>query len=135
MVETNFLPTSTQTPTPELIPTLLPTREPSSTATKIFTPTETIPPVLFRLLTHGPLPNWQYLVTFENDKPVTGDYSLIVDKNKKYTCFTRTDHPNYLYCAGPMAGIDTTVEFTLYTLKTKEEILAGEIYIPLQFGP
>ncbi len=135
MVETSFSPTSAQTLAPGLTPTQPPIKESSSTATKIFTPTETIPPVFFRLLTHGPLPNWQYLVTFENDEPVTGDYSLIVGQNKEYTCFTRADHPNYLYCAGPMAGIDTTVEFKLYPLESKVEILTGEIYIPLQFAP
>jgi hypothetical protein len=127
--------TITRTSTPEMTPTLTPTIEPSETTTQIFTPTVTTPPVFFRLLTHGPLPNWQYLVTFENDNPVSGEYLLIVDKNKEYTCFTRADHPNYLYCAGSMAGIDTTVEFTLYAMDTKVKILTGEIYIPLKFAP
>jgi hypothetical protein len=135
VAKTNAPPTITQSPIPDITPIQRQTVEPSATVTEIFTSTVTISPAQFHLLTHGPLPNWQYLVTFENTEPVVGDYSLIVDQNKEYTCFTRTDHPSYLYCTGPMAGIDTIVEFTLYTLDPHQEVLSGDFYIPYQFAP
>ncbi len=133
--EVSLSPTISYTASPVPTATPSPTFPSSPTILTISTPTTTLLPMQIQLLTHGPLPNWQYLVTFENDEPVTGEYLLIVDKNKKYACSTRTDHPYYLYCVGPMAGIDTTISFTLYTLEPKQEVLSGEFYIPYQFAP
>ncbi len=86
------------------------------------------------LLSHGVLPNWNYLVTFAFPEPVKDLYYLMVDTNKQYTCTTRQDFPNYLYCSGPMSRIDDFVSYQLKSVSQNGFVLEGEIYIPYEFS-
>lgn len=119
-------PVETLSPTPTLAYTRTSSPEPTVT---LLDDTGKI-----TLLSHGALPNWNYLVTFAFPEPVRDLYYLMVDTNKEYTCTTRQDFPNYLYCAGPMSGIDDFVSYQLFSKSTDSLVMEGEIYIPYAFS-
>ncbi len=133
---TKAAPSSTQLP---LIPTH--TSQPTATSAPVSTATPLPTPTLLddisqvTLVAHGVLPNWNYLFTFGFAEKVRGNYRLVVDQNKDYTCATRSDQPTFLYCDGPMAAFDDYVNFELRTENGSLVVLTGNVYIPPVFTP
>jgi len=117
------------------------TAQPSATAAPLKTatlqPTLTLPDDIRQvtLVAHGVLPNWNYLFTFGFTEKVQGSYRLVVDQNKEYTCTTRNDQPDNLYCDGPMAAFDDFVEYKLMAEDGSLTVLEGRVYIPPEFTP
>jgi hypothetical protein len=135
---------STTVPEPSstfLAPDPTRTAQPSATAAPLNTatlqPTLTLPDDIRQvtLVAHGVLPNWNYLFTFGFTEKVQGSYRLMVDQNKEYTCTTRNDQPDNLYCNGPMAAFDDFVEYKLMAEDGSLTVLEGRVYIPPEFTP
>lgn len=131
---------STQTPPSEpakplVTPTrVVPTASLAPTQTPAVTPaasTITSTPLInhAKLVAHGALPDWQYLLTFEFENEVEQEYILKVDGNKNYACYTIAEKPTTLFCHGQLVGVDKTFSYKL--LDTQQSlVLAGEFYIP-----
>ncbi len=135
-------PVTTSTPLPPTVTPAAATASPRPTAlaTPTATPNQVLTPTLVDdiskivLVSHGVLSNWNYLITFAFPEPVQGEYSLLVDANKTYTCITRLDHPDYLYCAGPMTRLDDFVDFELFAVGHEASVFQGEIFIPYELA-
>jgi hypothetical protein len=125
------LPTSTRTRLPSTTP------EPTFTATFTITPTRTITPLPTALddftdakvISHGPLKNWNYLITIELPQPVAGSYRMIIDTNKEYKCEIQPGYPNRLYCHGRQVRYNDEVEFYLIATDTGVTAFEDKIFV------
>ncbi len=128
---TDPIPTRTPMPTSTFLPT----------QTKIFSPggyvTATIKPTLSSNLnqatihTVGFLENWRAFFTLESPSEITGAFYAVLQRNKRYDCFTMIRYPNRLYCVGPVVGLDDFVSFTIYDQANDLPVFLGSVYIPM----
>ena len=128
-----------QVPQPTHTRTRLPTTtlEPTITPTFTITPTQTITPLPTpqddfsgaKTISHGPLRDWNYLITIQLPQPVKGSYQMIMDTNKAYKCEIQPGFEKRLYCHGQQVRYNDEVAFYLIDVDTNVKVFEDKIFI------
>ena len=118
------------TPLPSLTPTLEKTSTPTPTITVTFTPAPLTDFSKAKVIAAGSLPNWQCLIGIQVPEKIVGEYYAIVGKNKNYTCTVLPNLPNRIYCTGPLAGIDKTVNLQVFQKGLDYPVFETDVRMP-----
>ncbi len=121
----------TMTPRPTLpAPTLAPTWAPTATAA----PSATLPSAITlsgaKVISVSYLPKYRCLITLQTDHELAGKFYARVDTYKEYACQILPQHPNRLYCHGPLGGYEDDVFLQVYAEGIKTPVFEKEVYIP-----
>jgi hypothetical protein len=127
-------PSNTPAPSPTIAFTATVTVEPTSTSSPTLLP----PPDDFskvKLLTFGPLPNWDFSFTFQFPTAVKGNYYVeTIDPKKVYSCrpLLEYNHPDRLYCLGRVPAMEKIVGYHVKDASTDAILFSGKIGIQFQ---
>jgi hypothetical protein len=139
-----------ESPTAKISPTSMPSRTPMPTPTISFTSTVTLEPTTtssptpppppddfskVKLLSYGPLPNWDFSFTFQFPSAVKGVYYVeTIDPKKVYPCrpLLEYNHPDRLFCLGRVPAMEKIVGYNLKDAATDAILFSGKIGIQFQ---